>query len=235
MLKLPKPNSHKGDNGKVLIIAGSKAYHGSALLAIKAAIPFVDLVYFYSLNDPYLMQAVKNIPEVIVVDYYPKVDSALLGPGLADREVNIPNCKLVVDADGLKKVDKFNKSMLLTPHQKEFRDLFNIEPTKENVLRMAKKHNTNILLKGPVDYLSDGSTVFENAFGNAGLTKGGTGDALAGFLTALIAKNNIFEAAKVGVEVFCKAADKLFEEKGFYYTPSDIINILPNTLKEVML
>ncbi|MEM4707049.1 MAG: hypothetical protein QXL47_00375 [Candidatus Anstonellales archaeon] len=43
---IPAKNSHKGENGKLLIIAGSKQYHGSAVLAIQAAKRFVDLVYF---------------------------------------------------------------------------------------------------------------------------------------------------------------------------------------------
>ena len=46
-LKLPSKYSHKGQNGKLLIIGGSRWYHGAPMLAILAARRFVDLVYFY--------------------------------------------------------------------------------------------------------------------------------------------------------------------------------------------
>ena len=44
-LILPKPGSHKRQNGRLLIMAGSKKYHGALLYAIKAASRIVDLVY----------------------------------------------------------------------------------------------------------------------------------------------------------------------------------------------
>ena len=47
-MKKPARNSRKGDNGKLLIIAGNEKYHGSAVLAILAAVRFCDLVYFHS-------------------------------------------------------------------------------------------------------------------------------------------------------------------------------------------
>ncbi len=241
---IPKQNSHKGENGKILVIAGSKRYHGSAILAIKAAIPFVDIVYYYPPQlDPFLINAVKNIPEVIVIYDYKEilsdVDAILIGPGIANIKIPLErfrNKKRVIDGDGLKQISRnvVDKKAVLTPHAKEFERTFIAKPTKENVMEMARYYNTNILLKGFIDYLSDGKRVVENIMGNAGLTKGGTGDALAGFTTAIIAKNDVFEGTFFAVEVFCKVGDELFNEKGYYYTPSEVINRLPYMVKKEM-
>ena len=246
-LYIPKRDTHKGDNGRILIIAGSKKYHGSALLAIRAAIPFVDLIYFYLPDgDAYLLQSVKMIPETIVLRTYKeilrlisggKIDSVLIGSGL-DKSINridlsdFVGIKRIIDADELKRVNKENldKNSLLTPHRGEFERVFGLEPTKENVKKIAKEYNTNILLKGPTDYLSDGKRTVENKLGNPGMTKGGTGDALAGFITALSANNDLFLSAKIGVKLFCKAGDELFKKKKYYYTPSEIVGRLPKVM-----
>ncbi len=48
LLRRPKASSHKGQNGKLLIIGGSDRYHGAPLMAAKMASKIVDMVYFYS-------------------------------------------------------------------------------------------------------------------------------------------------------------------------------------------
>ena len=45
-LFLPKPDSHKGQNGKVLVIAGSKLFHAAALWSLQAVSHLSDMVYF---------------------------------------------------------------------------------------------------------------------------------------------------------------------------------------------
>lgn len=243
---IPEPATRKGDNGKLLIIAGGKKYHGSALLAVKAAVRFTDLVYFYATNNEGLMNAIKQIPEVIIEETLnpEKYDAVLIGPGMLPEEIPQADFekakKLILDGGALHK--KFLESLqrspervLILPHEGEFKRLFGLKGDKENVVKMAKKWNVCILRKGQVDVLSDGERIKENILGNPGLTKGGTGDALAGFISALATKNDLFESAYVGVSTFCKAADSLFEEKLFYYSPSDVIEELPKTLaKEIV-
>ena len=69
LLNLPKPSSssHKGQNGVVLIIGGSKTYHGAPILAAIAAVRFCDLVYFSSTEENNLvMRRMKlSTPNVI--------------------------------------------------------------------------------------------------------------------------------------------------------------------------
>ncbi len=50
-LKLPKPSSRKGENGRLLIIAGSDKYFGALVYAGIAASRIVDLVYVLTTED----------------------------------------------------------------------------------------------------------------------------------------------------------------------------------------
>lgn len=239
---IPAKKSHKGENGKLLIISGSKQYHGSALLAIQAAKRFVDLVYFYpGENDCYLINAVKNIPEVIVVydlEILKKCDAVLFGSGLGDARIDAERIiskskKIIVDGDGFRKIEKemLDKRFLLTPHEGEFEYFFGEKGTRENVKKMAKKYGCVILKKGPVDSVSDGKKVYEIKGGNAGLTKGGTGDVLAGFVSALATKNSLLESALIGARVLKKCGEIAFKKHGYWYCAGDVVEYLPISLK----
>jgi NAD(P)H-hydrate epimerase len=239
---VPAKGSHKGENGKLLIVAGSKEYHGSALLAINAAKRFVDLVYFYpGENDCYLINAVKNIPEVIVVydlKVLEKCDAVLFGPGLGSSRIDAKEIagkakKIIVDGDGFRKIEKqmLDGRFLLTPHEGEFGYFFGKKGAKENVKEMAKEYGCVILKKGPVDFVSDGKKVYEIKGGNAGLTKGGTGDVLAGFVSALATKNPLLESALIGARVLKKAGELAFKKYGYWYSAGDVVEYLPAGLK----
>ncbi len=47
-LYIPSPVSHKGDNGKLLIIAGSQLFHSASLWPLTVASRIVDMVFFSS-------------------------------------------------------------------------------------------------------------------------------------------------------------------------------------------
>ena len=64
-LKRRDEKSHKGENGTVLIIAGSKQYHGAAIFAGLAASKIVDLIYFATPKEN-LSYVKKASPEFIV-------------------------------------------------------------------------------------------------------------------------------------------------------------------------
>ena len=154
-LKNRENSSHKGDNGRVLIVGGSLDYSGAPAISGMAAIGAgADLVYVAS---PYLSaQAIKSIsPDLIVkslkgdflsidhvsdiIDLSNKVDVVLLGPGAGIRDetsklfnilVNKIKKPIVVDADALKQIDisliKNREDIILTPHIFEFKSFFNI-------------------------------------------------------------------------------------------------------------
>jgi NAD(P)H-hydrate epimerase len=235
-------NSHKGQNGKLLIFGGSKSYHGAAMLSVLAARRFVDLVYYYpGEDDPLLIGAVKTIPEVIVMDslrIVDEVDCVLLGVGLGKAKLNARTFeakKVVIDGDGLRKSKgRIPKGAILTPHEEEFRMLFDRSGTENNVKEMADVHKCIILKKGPVDIISDGKKVITNKLGNPGMTKGGTGDVLSGLVAALACKNDSLEAATTAAHIVGKAGDMLQKRYGYNYCASDVTEVLPESYRKVI-
>jgi len=260
----PSRESRKGDNGRLLIIGGSRDYHGAPMFSILAARRFVDLLYFYPAEkDPYLIGAVKRIPEVIVVNRLDSpairgtLDCILFGIGISNAKIAVPklatknqktnkkletksaigtataSTKLVIDGDGLKRVKgKIPEGAILTPHENEFRMLFGMDGSTGNVKAMAKKHHCVILKKGPVDIISDGrpgagcGRLETNSIHNQGMTKGGTGDVLAGLVAALACKNDAFTAAWAGAVITGNAGNMLKRKYGYNFCASELADML---------
>lgn len=248
-LKQRDSKSHKGENGIVAIIAGSKRYHGASIFAGKACSLFVDLVYFLTEkeNIPYVKKAsaefiVSGLTLRNAKEFVRKADSVLIGPGLSVSPKNkrllnyllrnFNNKKFILDASALHLLDKklLNKNCLLTPHKGEFKALFSCDAKPLNVLKVAKKYGCNIILKGPVDFISDGNVLYYNFSGNALLTAGGTGDVLAGVLTAFAAKNDLLDAALAASFLVGFAGDIIAAEKSGL-NASKLIDMLPEAKK----
>jgi len=235
-LYVPPKDSHKGRNGKLMVIGGSRQYHGAPVFSILAARRFVDLLYFYPAEkDQYLINAVKTIPEAMVdfnLNRIPEMDCVLFGIGLENAKFDLKYVlkkarRLVIDGDGLKLVkEKIPRGSILTPHEGEFRMLFGVSGTEQNVKKMAKKHNCVILKKGPVDIISDGKRIFKNKMHNQGMTKGGTGDVLAGFTSALFCKNPAFDSAVAATYINGFAGNLLKRKMGHNYCASDLADTL---------
>lgn len=154
-LKNRSPSSHKGNNGRLLVIGGSKDYSGAPAIAGMAAIGAgADLVYVVapknaadaikatspdlivkSLDGDYL--ALNHLDEIL--DIVENVDAVLIGPGsgINDETSKLFNVlvtkikkPIVLDADGLKQVEvnliKNREDIILTPHIFEFKSIFKI-------------------------------------------------------------------------------------------------------------
>ena len=87
---LPKPNSHKGQNGKVLIIGGSSLFHSASIWAAEIASHFADMVHYSSTeeNNEIFLALKKKFRNGIVVaqkdllSYVQEDDVILIGPGM---------------------------------------------------------------------------------------------------------------------------------------------------------
>lgn len=277
---LPKKNSHKGENGRVLIIGGSSLFHAASIWAAEVASYFVDIVHYSSTkeNNQIFLSIKKKfrngivIPQKELLNYVKEDDVVLLGPGMIrgnspqdlinDFEKIIAikneayftyyltnylltifaNKKFVIDAGALQMMKKewlkSNKNkIIITPHQKEFFQLFNIEldnkkinKKAEIVQQIAKDYQITILLKAIVDIISDGEKTLIIKGGNQGLTKGGTGDVLAGLTTALFSQNSSFNAAVLASIILKKTADRLYQSYGYWYNVNKIIDQIPKTI-----
>ncbi|MFH0851675.1 MAG: NAD(P)H-hydrate dehydratase [Candidatus Peregrinibacteria bacterium] len=252
------PDSHKGENGKVAIISGSPAMHGAPLFAASAAeASGADLIFVClprchaevakrtSLNFqvyPFKGDSLARADIEPILKLLATMDSAVLGPGLAHSDrtslaalrdiVAETPCKLVLDAAALQPETialVSGKTAVLTPHLAEL-ERMGIKP--KDLPKFAKKSQAVIFLKGPTDRIAgpDGS-VTELTGGNAGLTVGGTGDALAGLIAGLMAQGiEPLEAAKTAGTILKRAGEELAEEYGFAYTTKRVIEQIPRLL-----
>lgn len=158
--------SHKGDYGRVLVIAGSKGYTGAAYIATEAAVrsgaglvtlcTFEDIINILSSKLIEAMTVSFNDEEK-VKELFHKSDSIAIGPGLGNNKKTFDivqevileaDCPLIIDADGinvlnnkLELLKKKKKKVILTPHLGEMSRLINmpIDYIKENRVEVARK------------------------------------------------------------------------------------------------
>lgn len=355
-ISLPQEDSHKGQNGKVLVIGGSTLFHAASQWSLLVVSRIVDMVFYSSVpsNNAIVQEDKKQFSNGIVVertaleDYINEADVILIGPGMTREKLvdekwtqqllsgcrwsietekssppirirkrtgtttltsdtldklktkidwekdtyaitnyliaKYPEKKWVIDAGALQMVEPalINQHMIITPHEKELETLFsnlgrwvnqddngedvlvgktryiggykqyfdglhflaenNDEIDKEfqkenrqDVIEMSKQlENATVLLKGKVDKVIDSHHVELIHGGNPGMTKGGTGDVLAGLIAGLYAwTNNPFAAAVVGSLVNKRAGDDLYATTGTFFNSTDLANQIPKTLKSV--
>ncbi len=281
-LYIPSENSHKGQNGKLLIIGGSTLFHAASLWALTIASRVVDMVFYASIpeNNAIVHEAKKEfrngivIPREHIEDYIEEADAILIGPGMVRSESRIknqelrisnlsqvekikdegaqtyfiteyllrkyPNKKWVIDAGALQMMDQqwllqVGPTSILTPHPKEFFRLFHMEATPETILSMSQMYKTTILVKGQTDIICSGTESVAISGGNAGMTKGGTGDVLAGLVASIYTKNDVFLSATAASFFNKKAGEKLFEKMGLYFNASDLALEIPAVMKQYLL
>ena len=106
---------------------------------------------------------------------------------------------------------------------------------KKKVEQWAKKLQITILLKGPVDIISNGKQTRLNDVHNPAMTVGGTGDVLAGIVGGLLSKNiEPFNAARIGVFINGSAGNSVFNKKSYGLISTDIIDEIPGVLKKYL-
>jgi NAD(P)H-hydrate epimerase len=154
--------------------------------------------------------------------------------------VQFPDKQFVFDAGALQVMDRqwlklLHTRAIITPHQKEFQTLFSIDLTslsleeKEKIVQQtAQAYSCIILLKAIEDIISDGTVTVRVQGGNAGLTKGGTGDILAGIVSGMSATSDQFCSAVAASILLKKTAENLFLSKGYWYTAKDILSSFPS-------
>lgn len=291
--KLYKPpaDSHKGQNGKLLVIGGSHLFHASFLWSLTIASRIVDMLFYSSVpeNNQIVAGAKREFRNGIVVPrddldrYASEADVIMIGPGMlrAERETvsherrmenlkeinkledegeqayfltkylleKYPEKKWIIDAGALQMMElewlrQLEGRVVLTPNVGEFERIFakDLKSTSQNskiqgdiVGEMAKKYNSIILLKGWEDVVCSGEKCIKVTGGNAGMTKGGTGDVLAGLVAALACNNDLWLSATAASYINKRAGDCLFEKVGYYFNASDLADEIPRVMVELLL
>lgn len=170
--------AHKGDFGKIFVLAGSVGYTGAPVFAANAAVRAgAGLVYLGVPADIYPIVAVKceeampfPLPENydMILEKAQTCDVALIGPGLGrapeterlvHRLLSDLSIPVILDADGINALeghihilDERSAPTVLTPHDGEFKRLTGCElPIRDRLSAarsFAKEHQCVLVLKG---------------------------------------------------------------------------------------
>lgn len=237
---LPKADSRKGENGRVLVIGGSKLFHAASFWSASMAAKIVDMVHFSSpvLENNELMRVRAKdkfwdgivVPWEEVDHYIDEDDCILIGPGMERGEATkqivntllakYPGKKWVVDGGALQEVDPklLNQNMIVTPNYREKEILLH-----HSTIKTLNQLGATVLEKGMIDKISDGKESVEVTGGSAGMTKGGSGDVLAGLVAGLYAKSNAMAACVVASRVNKRAGEALDAKVGTFFSAYDLI------------
>ena len=133
IIPVRRPETHKGDYGKILLLCGSRGYTGAAALAAMGALRSgAGLVYLGVPESIYDIEAVKLTEPVIIPlkeedhelclhsvkqihSLLAKADAVLIGPGLGQSDavtefvtevLKTCQCPVVLDADGINAISR---------------------------------------------------------------------------------------------------------------------------------
>ncbi|MBQ7874788.1 MAG: NAD(P)H-hydrate dehydratase [Oscillospiraceae bacterium] len=176
-----------------------------------------------------------------------KADAVLMGCGLGRGKdiaelvefvLENAGCTVVLDADGINCIaekpevlKKAKEIPIITPHMGEMARLRGIsiaetvEKRIETASETAKKYGCIVVLKDATTVVAEpNGDIYFNTTGNPGLSKGGSGDCLAGIIASFAAQGFIETACAVcGVYLHGLAADRAAKELSEYgMLPSDI-------------
>jgi len=168
-----------------------------------------------------------------------------------------PDKQWVIDAGSLQMLALADipQHAILTPHQGEFAMLWEravaMRPefvqaasVSDRIRLFAKTFNCIVLLKGNTDIVCAGADCAGNVCtpgecveirgGNEGMTKGGTGDVLAGLIAAFACTNDPYVAAASGSYINKQAGDDLYASAGPFFNASDLAVQIPKTMRRLL-
>ncbi|MCL4419259.1 hypothetical protein M1146_04110, partial [Patescibacteria group bacterium] len=116
----PSLSSHKGQNGKLLIVGGSHLFHSASLWSLQVASHIVDMVFYSSVpeNNRIVEEAKGEFRNGIVVrrndldNYIKEADCILIGPGMVRSEQKIEDTGYQIGS--LEEIDKIENEGIQT-------------------------------------------------------------------------------------------------------------------------
>lgn len=212
-----RATDHKGSFGHLAILAGSRGYHGAAVLASRGAMRACPGLITLSTTLECYLPAASHLQQAMVqpwrASWQPpaKATGILAGPGLAGTDVpdrlmdqlrrlwREDERPVLVDASGLDWLPQGAETAgprVITPHAGEAARLLQCRPAEVNENRIACLRELSsqfggcwVVLKGAHSLIGrKQGAIFFNATGTPGLAQGGSGDVLAGFLAGLLSQ-----------------------------------------------
>ena len=183
-----------------------------------------------------------------------RASAVLIGPGMGKdrftemlvqdvvKQVDLP---IIMDADALRlralELIPKRKSnagpVILTPHMGEFMRLAKLnEPdySTEILMNFSRINRLITVLKGSQTRICDGQSVLYSSFGGPVLSRGGTGDLLAGLIGGMVAQDSAsaWIAAARGIVLHGMAGECLARQQGQVMVHStQLLDYLPEVLR----
>lgn len=223
----------KGKMGAGILSAKACMRTGCGLLSIHLPKQSADLLQIslpeamlsFDKNEEYLTEVFLEAGKYSSVGIGPGIGKAPETVKMLEKILTEFRQPMVIDADALNIISE-NRGLItlippnsiLTPHPKEFERLIGISANNfdrlQKLKQFAKEHHLIVVLKGAHTAIATPEGIlYFNSTGNPGMAKGGSGDALTGILTALLAQNYPPpEAARLGVFLHGLAADIAVKE-----------------------
>lgn len=191
----------------------------------------------------------------ILYDAVKKADSVVIGSGMGVTDdtmeivrfvVQNAETPVIIDADGINCIAKDieilmdkKSEVIITPHPGEMARLLkcNSGMINENRIMVAEKYaeqyGITVVLKGAGTIISDCRRTSANHTGNAGMSKGGSGDILSGIIGSAVAQGiPPYDAACAGVYMHGLAGDAAAEKFGQEaMLPRNIIDCLSDAFR----
>ncbi|MFN2995091.1 bifunctional ADP-dependent NAD(P)H-hydrate dehydratase/NAD(P)H-hydrate epimerase [Serratia plymuthica] len=240
-LKPRRPCSHKGEQGRLLLVGGDHGFGGAVRMAAEAALrsgaglvrvlTHIEHVGPLLTARPELM--VQRLSDDTLQQALNWADVVVVGPGLGQGEWGRNALKVLQASDkpALWDADALNllalnpekrQNRVITPHPGEAARLLgcstaDIESDRLLAVRkLAAHYGGVVVLKGAGTLIADEQGQMAIAdVGNAGMASGGMGDVLSGIIGGLLGqKLSLYDAACAGCVVHGAAADRVAARQG---------------------
>lgn len=213
-LRTPRPaRTEKREQGRLLIIGGSRAMPGAVVMNTEAALRAGAGLVTVAAPAELQAKAALTLPEAMWIpvksglppraaELAGTVDTVLVGSGLGRAGVKLARSAArrirevaILDADALRpeviRETGRAKARILLPHAGEFRRIAGETASPDAARRTARRLKAIIVLKGPLTCVTDGKTVTHIPLGGPVLARGGSGDLLAGIIAATVARRRL--------------------------------------------
>jgi NAD(P)H-hydrate epimerase len=190
----------------------------------------------------------------LLLDRIDQASAVLIGPGMgkdrntemvAQEIVKLVELPVILDADALRQravelVVKRKDSMgavVLTPHMGEFMRIAKLDQpdySNETLKTFCQSYGVMTVLKAAHTRLCDGETVWYNVCGGPVLSRGGSGDLLAGLIGGMIAQDHAGAqiSASRGIVLHGLAAQRLARTRGQVAVhTTQLLDYLPDVLR----
>lgn len=237
----------KSGAGRVKVASVEKCIDTVSVLAPEAT--YIELEcddYGYMLFDSsknLLLEAMKGSDSIVIGSGMGVTNDTAEIVRFVVANAEVP---VVIDADAINCIAQDieilvnkNSEVILTPHPGEMARLLNCDADTINNNRImvaekyAEKYDVTVVLKGAGTIIADRFNTAANHTGNAGMSKGGSGDILSGIIGSAAAQGfSPYDSACAGVYMHGLAGDAAAEKFGQEaMLPRDVIDCLSDAFR----